>query len=233
MNGLTREWWRLGGAFGIAFVILFIVGIVVQEAATGTPPSFDDPISEIRSYWEAEGQGYLAADYIFALAFLLVFLPFLAALRGLLGAAEGGGQLFSRTALLGGLLAVAITGGAATSWSALALGAENLDDSALSALMYVDAAAWNLVPLAFGVLVLASSIVIFSTGVVWRWLAILGAIVGVIAVISPLWILDGDPEGLLGALGFISFIGLAVWLLLTSIAMVLRREAPVVAVRDV
>jgi hypothetical protein len=226
MNVLFRQWWRVGGFFGIAFVVLFIVAIIVQEVASGTPPDFNDPVQEVRAYFEEERQGYLVADYLVWLAFIVLLLPFLVALRGLLGAAEGGGQVFSRTAFAGGLLAIALAGAATASWTALAVGAENFDDSTITALMHLDVAAWNVVGSAFGVLVLAASLVIFATGILGRWLAIYGAIIGVIALISPLWLLDGDPEGVLAILGIVAFLGLALWVLATSISMVLRRVEP-------
>jgi hypothetical protein len=226
MNRLLQQWWRLGGYFGIGFVVLFIVAIIAQQAMTGEPPSFDDPIQEIRAYWEDEGQGYLIADYLFALSLFLFFVPFVVSLRALLGAAEGGGQVFSRTAQAAGILTAAIIAAAATPWAALALGAENINDATMTALMYFDAAAWNAVPYAFALLVLAASLVISVTGVLWRWLGILGALVGVSALISPLWIVTGDYEGPLGILGFVAFIGLALWILATSIAMVLRKVEP-------
>jgi hypothetical protein len=225
-SNLLRQWWRLGGFFGIAFVVMFIVAIVVQQVLAGEPPTYDEPLDEIRTFWEDEGQGYLVGNYLFALANLLLFLPFLAALRALLGIAEGGGQIFARTTLLAGLLTVAITSAATAAWTALAFATENLDDSVVTALMYLDVAAWSSVPMPFGVFLLAASVVIFLTGVLWRWLAILGVIVAIAGFITPLGILDADPEDPFDFVGFIAFLGFAVWLVLTSIAMILRKEAP-------
>jgi hypothetical protein len=227
MGDLNRQWWRLGGFFGIAFVVLFIVAIIVQQALAGEPPSYDDPVQEIRAYWENEGQGYLVGDYLFGLAHLLLFLPFLVTLRAMLGIAEGGGQVFSRIALLAGLLGIAASLAAASSWSTLAFAGENLSDDAVTTLMYLDVAAWSWVPLPYGLLLLAASYVIFTSSILWRWLAIVGFILGIAAILSPLWLLDGDQDGPLGILGFVAFLGLAVWILVASIGMVMRKVEPV------
>ena len=227
MGNLNREWWRLGGFFGVAFVVMFIVAIVVQQAIAGEPPSYDDPVQEIRTYWEDEGDGYLVGDYLFGLTYLVLFLPFLAALRGMLGVAEGGGQVFARTAMLAGLLGIAASVAAAAFWTTLAFAADNLSDDTLTTLMYLDAAAWSWVPMPFGVLLLAASYVIFTSSILWKWLAILGFILGIAAILSPLWLIDGDMDGPLGILGFIAFLGLAVWILATSIGMIMRKVEPV------
>jgi hypothetical protein len=226
-NILTRQWWRVGGYFGIAFIVLFIVAVVVQEVLAGGPPAYDEPVEEIRTFWEEEGQGFLIGDYLFSLTYLLFFLPFIVGLRALLGRAEGGGQIFSRVTMLAGILALALLGAGTATWTTLAFGAENLADDFVVGLMYMNAAAWSLTSMPLGVLLLAASVVIFTTGVLWRWLAIFGAIVGILAIVAPLSILDDDPEGPLAFVGFIAFLGLAIWVLATSIGMILRKVEPV------
>lgn len=79
------KWWRVGGAAGVLFLIMFIVGIVLQ----GEAPQFDEPVDEIRDWFADNGEQYLVGDYMVGLAFVLFFLPFLASLRGLLARVEG------------------------------------------------------------------------------------------------------------------------------------------------
>jgi hypothetical protein len=222
---LTREWWRLGGLLGIAFVLVFIVvGFGIQ----GESPMHNDDIGEIRAYWENDGDSYLLGAYLIGLASLLLFLPFLCAFRALLGTAEGGAQLWSRVAFAAGIIFLIMSASAEAAWSTLAFAAEELDDDMLQMLMYFDVAAYNHIPLPVGVVLLASSIVIWQTGVLWRWLAILGLIVGVAALLTPAGSYSIEPtddpeEGIWGILGIISFLGLAIWLLLVSISMVMKR----------
>jgi hypothetical protein len=227
-QGLLGQWWRLGGALGIAFIVIFMV---IGFGAQGETPFHSDDVAEIRAYWEDDGEAYLLGDYVIGLAVLLLYIPFLCAFRLLLGQAEGGVQLWSRVAFTAGFLFVVIAATAATAWTALAFAASELDDESVRLLMYVDFAAWNAAPFAVGTMLLASSLVIYQTGVLWRWLAILGAIVGVCALIAPAGIIGLEPtedpeEGIFSILGLVTFLGFAIWLLLTSIAMVMRKEEP-------
>jgi hypothetical protein len=223
MNGIMQQWWRLGGVLGIAFIVLFIIGGFILQ---GESPTYNDPIAEIRAYWEDDGQTYLIGDYLIGLAIVLFFLPFLVCLRTLLGRAEGEPQIWSRVCFAGGLLIIAFSAAAAAAWSALAFGAENLDDESLLTLMYLDVGAWNAFPYAIGAFVGAASIVMIQTGVLWRWLGYLGLVVAIAALITPLGILDEDPEDIFDTLGIIPFLGLAIWLLLTSIGMLMIKAEP-------
>jgi hypothetical protein len=217
-----NQWWRLGGACGLAFIVIFIIaGFVLQ--ADG--PSITDDADEIRAYWADDGDAYILSDWVIGLAVFLLFLPFLSALRSLLGLYEGGSQMWSRLVFTGGVLFVALAGAAAASWLALAYAAPELEDESLRLLMYLDLGAWNGTSFPIGLMLLASSIVIWQTGVLWKWLAIIGVIAGICALIGPLALLDEDvEEGTFGLFGFAAFIGLAIWMLLTSIGMLMKRE---------
>ena len=214
--------WRLGGVLGIGFIVVFIIGILLQ----GEPPTYDDPIDEIRAFWVDDGQSYLISGYILGLAVMLLFLPFLACLRTLLGRAEAEPQIWSRVSFAGGVIVIITPFMADASWTALAFGAETLDDTALQTLMYLDVGAWSAFPYAIGIFVLASSLVMIQTGVLWGWLGWLGLIVAITAFITPLGILDEDPEDIFDTIGFIPFIGFAIWLLLTSIGMLMIKTEP-------
>ncbi len=223
-RSFTRQWWRIGGVCGIAFIIVFFIGGFVLQ---GDSPTYDDPIEEIRAYWENDGETYLIGDYLNGLASMLLLLPFLVCLRAYLGRAEGSPEVWSSVGFYGGIFLIAIAAASAASWTALAFAAENLDDTALVALMYLDVGAWNAFPYAVGVLTLFSSIVMLQTGVPWRWLGVLGIIVGVLAFITPLGILDDDPEDVFDTVGFIPFIGLVVWIVATSVGMLMTKSEPI------
>jgi len=220
---LLSQWWRVGGILGLAFFVVFLIGTVVLQGET---PTYDDPVQEIRDFWEDDGQGYLVSDYVVALAITVLFLPFIVVLRTVLGRAEGGAEILSRTGFFGGLFVIAFAVAASASWSALAFAAENLSDDAIVALMYLDIGAWNTFPFAIGVWTLFSSIVIVQTGVLWRWLGILGLIIAVGGFITPLGLLDDDPEDIFDLIGIIPFVGLALWILITSIGLVMMKTEP-------
>jgi hypothetical protein len=230
MEGLVRQWWRLGGLLGIGYVIIFLIAIV---AIQGETPMLHDSIDEIRQYFGEDGQQYLIGDYLAGLGFILFFLPFVAILRAFLGYAEGPPAVLSRIALVGGLTAIVLGGAGAFSWGALALGAADdpeVDDAAIRTLMYMSSYSFALLPLAGALFLLPASAVIWRTAVVWRWLALLGLLVAVVGIVGSAWPIDGDDEGPLAVLGFVALIGLNLWVLLTSIAMVMKRELPAEAV---
>jgi magnesium-transporting ATPase (P-type) len=222
------KWWRLGGVSGILFLVLFIVGAAVQ----GCFPDFDEPIDEVRDWYTDNGEQFLVGSYLIVLAFILFFLPFLSSLRGLLAAAEGGQAVWSRVAFAAGLAFLAVGAVTATFCSVLAfhfgvVKDGDLDEGTIRSLMYLDYITPIVMLLA--PLLLASSIVIVRTGVFWRWLAIPGVIAAVLAVISGLKTLEAEPYGGITGIGDIAFPLTALWILLASINMILKREAPAAA----
>lgn len=219
------KWWRVGGVAGILFLIMFFAGFVLQ----GEAPTFDEPVDEIRDWFTDNGEQYLVGDYLIGLAFVVFFIPFVASLRGLLAAAEGGAAVWSRVAFAGGLLFLIFGATASVFWGALAYGfgvAENADDETIRTLMYLDVAGFATLPLAFVPFVLGASLVILRTGVLWRWLSLIALIAAVFSIIAGASTLTSDPDGALGGIGFIGFIGLPIWILLVSVNMLLKREAP-------
>jgi hypothetical protein len=223
MNGFLQQWWRVGGALGAGWVVLFVVSVILQ----GEPPTYADPIEDIRAHWSDNGQTYLVGDYVVGLGFAFMLLPFLVALRSLLGLAEGSVQMASRTAFAAGVIAIVFGAASAIFWGAIALGIDNLSDEALLAFMYASAYGSSGWSLALAVLVLSGSLVIFRTAVLWPWLAYLGAVTGVLAVLGPLGVLNHNPEDVFDVLGSISYVGGALWILLTGIAMFMKKEEPV------
>ncbi len=219
-----RQWWRFGGAAGIAFIVLFIVGVILQEA----PPFFDDPIDEIREDWVNDGQQYLIAGYILSLAYVFFYFPFISALYGLLSRAEGGVHLWSRVAFVGALIFVLWSAWSSIFWGALAFGdfAETASDETLRTLMVLDYYAVSGAPFTVVVFVGAASIVIATTGVLRRWLVVVGVIVVVLSALAPLAILSTSSESVFDVVYLIAFLILPLWILLVSILMLLKRDEP-------
>jgi hypothetical protein len=222
---MTMQWWRLGGVAGIVWFVLMLIGVLVLQ---GSAPVYDDPIADIRAYWVDDGQQYLVGDYLAIIGFALFFLPFLVVLRSVLGRAEGGEQLCSRLAYLGGLVLLIFGAVASTFWGVLAFGdfAATASDEMLQTLMLLDLYAFHGATVAFTVLAVPASFVIMRTGVLWKWLAIPGGIIGVIAALAPLGVLSSKSDGVFDILWFISLPAALIWLLLVSIAMVMRKDEP-------
>jgi hypothetical protein len=222
-----RNWWRVGGAAGLIYVLLFIIGGLVLQ---GDSPDRDDSIQDIRAYFADDGQQYLIGDYLTAIGFLFFFLPFLVTVRTLLGESEPSPPVLSRLGLIAGILATVFGGVAGFFWGGLAIGiADNqeVDDSVIRALMELDVYAFATgLQLSFALFVLAFSLVIWETGALWRWLGALGVLSAVLTVIGAAWPIDGDEEGLIAAIGFFPGNLLAViWIIAVCINM-LRLSAP-------
>jgi hypothetical protein len=226
-----RRWWRLAGLCGLGWFVLFAVGAIVLQ---GEPPAYDASLAEVRQFFTDHGTRFLVGDYIAGLGFLLFFLPFVVGLRSLLGAVEGGPQIGSRLVLVGGLATVLVGDTATVFQDALALGAGNpeLQDTTVRAFLYANAAAIAAIGLPAALFTFAAAAVIWTTAVLWRWLAVVGALAGVLLAVGAAFPLGGDPTGPLWAIRFVGFIGLAVFVVAASIGMLRRTDQAAVEVGE-
>jgi hypothetical protein len=223
---MVGSWWRLGGMLGIAFVVVWVLKMV----GTGVTPPYDDPIGEIREYWENDGRRYLVVQYFGLLAMVIFLLPYMVALTTLLGRAEKGARLWSNVSLAGGVCFVAITIAINSIWTALALGAGAISDDGMRTLMYLDAAAFYIGVFPFAVFVAAGSLVIVATGAVRRWIGYVGLVDGIALFLAPLVVLEDHSESLLGILSFVAIVVGAAWVVVTGVAMLRLREEPAEAI---
>jgi hypothetical protein len=219
---MVGNWWRLGGMLGIAFVGVWLLKMV----GTGVTPPYDDPIGEIRDYWEDNGRRYLVAQYVGLLSGVVFLLPYMVALTTLLGRAEKGARLWSNVSLAGGVCFVAITIAINSIWTALALGADAISDDGMRTLMYLDAAAFYIGVFPFAVFVAAGSLVIVATGAMRRWIGYVGLADGIALFLAPLVVLEDHSESPLGIFYFLALVVGAAWVVATGVSMVRRREEP-------
>ena len=70
---MLGKWWRLGGLLGIAFIVVWLPAAL----SMGMTPTVDDPIDEIRAWWQDDGLRYLLAQYVVLLALIVLLLPFM------------------------------------------------------------------------------------------------------------------------------------------------------------
>jgi hypothetical protein len=218
------EWWKVGGAAGILFLVFFIIGAIVLQ---GNVPMPDDSAGDIKKYFVDHPRKYMVGDFLIGFGFVFLFLPFASCLRTFLWLAEGPSGVWSRLVFAGALLFAGV--GAATSgvqgslaYTAAKFGDDNLLKTMIAMSYYTFTTA---VPFLAALMVFSASLVILRTAVLWNWLGFFGIALSVAAVISSLAVLNDDPMGPLGILGLVAFIGLAVWILLTSIGL-LMKEAP-------
>lgn len=212
----TRGWRRATGMFGIAWLVLFAIGGIVLQ---GEPPAYDQPPDVAREFFTARADRYLLGDYIAGLAFILCFLPFIVGLQSVLGAAEGGPRIASRLVFAGGLTTVIVGDGATAFLDAVALGdgAASLDDSTIRGLLNANSVAIAAIGLPMALTAFAAAAVIWTTAALWRWLAPLAALAGLLHVAGALYVIPNDGNGPLFFARFAGLICFALFVILTSI----------------
>jgi hypothetical protein len=218
-----RSWRRLAGVCGLGWFVLFAVGGIILQ---GEPPAYDQPIAEVRQFFADHGQSYLVGDYLSDLAFVFLFLPYVVGLRSHLGAAENGGQIGSRL-VVGGGLATVVVGAASTAFLdavALADGGSALNDSTIRALLYADAVAIAGIGMPAALLATAAAVVILRTRALPWWLAPVGAGAGGLLVVGSAFPLEGNANGVLWTIRFIGFISFALFVVLTSLNLIVSER---------
>jgi hypothetical protein len=224
-NRIWPNWWRFGGIDGIIWAILFFVG----NGISGESPSRDDSVADIREYFTNDGDAYLTGDYILGIAFVIFFLPFVIALGYYLARAEGSPPIWSTMTLVGGIMAVAIAAAAGMAWGALALTMErnpDLDDATIMFLMDMDIYGYTLLNFGLALFVGSAGFAVFRTGLLWKWTGLLGILAAILLVIGAAWVIDGDDEGTLATITFPGYIGSAIFVLICSVGMIMRKELP-------
>ena len=227
-NKIWPNWWRWGGVDGIIWAVLFVIGAVVLQ---GEPPARDDSAEVIRDYFE-DGQMWLIGDYLIALGFIFFFLPYVIALRWVLGTGEGWPPIWSWMSFAGGLGVVFVGACSGFLWGGLALGLEDnpdLDAGTLRFLMDATSYANYLWTMFVALFVGSSGFVILRSGVLWRWLGAVGILAAVLLIIGAAWIIDGDEESALAFIGFPGVLLTIFFIIASSIGMIMKKEPPLPA----
>jgi hypothetical protein len=208
---------RLGGAAGIAFVVLTVLGGVVQ----GNVPVYSDGPAEIKE-WFADNSGRYLAGYYLVLLAVLFYLVFLAALVDLLMRAEGANRLWSLLALVAGLL-VPIAAELSSGFDGtLALLEGDVSDDVARALSAADYYTFSAMTAMAGVFTLAVSVVILRCSVLWRPLAWLGFVVTLSGVTGGAIPLEQDPDGILYVVSYVSLFAFLAWV--AGVGVVMLRQ---------
>jgi hypothetical protein len=216
---VTRRREQLAAATGILFValqvpILFIVG---------GAPAIDDPPNKIRHYLVNDGGRILVATALGALA-AFFFIWFLGSVRALLRDAEGADGRLSSVAFGAGLVTIALS--VTASLPAVALAWHHTAASADPGLLR---AVWNLNSLALAPIgataaafTLAIAVVVLRTRVLPVWTAWIGVLSTVLGVISVFELVADHRNRPLEVFGLAGFLIAMLFILVTSIAMVVR-----------
>lgn len=199
---------RLGGIGGILFVVLFFRSYL-------TPPDTPVPTSgpqDVVTYFTDRQDGILLYNGLLLIFAAFFFLWFLGALHGVLRSVEGGG--ISSVALAGGLVFITLVlAGAAVEivYPATLARFENFQADAQLGFFSLALSGWmyRFALAGMSVLIAAASVVVLGTGVMPRWLALVGFVAALLALLRFL-----IPLG--GILGL-------VWVLAVSALMLVGR----------
>jgi hypothetical protein len=199
---------RLGGISGILFVVLFFRSYL-------TPPDAPVPTSapqDVISYFSARQEGILLYNGLLLIFAAFFFLWFVGVLYSVLRGAEDEGVGFSAVALAGGLLFITLVlAGAAVEilYPATLARFENFRPDAQIGFLSLVLSGWmyRFALVGMSVLIAATSGAALKTGILPRWLALVGFVAALFALLRFL-----IPLG--GILGLVWVVVVSVFLLM-------------------
>jgi len=200
----------LGGICGLLFVLLMVPAYVVgyPDAPTSTSSA-----REALGYFDASPGSFVLSNGVLAVFSTFFFLWFLGALHGLLRRAEGEAAGLSSVALAGGtaFIVLSCAGYAAELiYPVTLMRFENFAPDADRVFESLALSSWlyHFCQVGAAAMVSAASLVALSTGVLPRWLALVGFVVVVLTLLHFVLPLIGAVAGL-------------VWVALASAALML------------
>ena len=207
---------------------LLFIALVLASFFTPDTPAADGSAEQIAAQLAADSAGHRAS---LLLGFLgdIAFLVFLAGFWSRLRRFEGAAGLFSGLfAIAGAVFAatVAVSGGL---YLALVQGVEIIEDPAVLPTLSVlnDWVGMCTLPAATAMFIGATG-AILTTRALPAWLGWLGAVTGLLLLVSLAGVLDSDPrEGVIDLFGFGGFLLFLVWSLAASLALLFTtRRSP-------
>ena len=189
---------RLGGICGLLFVLLMVPAYVVgyPDAPTATASS-----TEALGYFGDSPSAFILGNGVVAVFSTFFFLWFLGALHGLLRRAEGEDAGLSAVALAGGVAFIVLScaGYAAELiYPATLVRFENFGPDADRVFESLALSSWlyHFCQAGAAVMVSATSLLALSTGVLPRWLALVGLVITVLTLLHFLLPLLAAVAGL-------------------------------------
>ena len=208
-SGLTR-WAALGG---VVYVVLFILGVIVSDSGQ---PDFDAPPAEVIKYWSDSGNRDQAAlGWGLIVLGVFFFLWFLGALREFLRRVDADG-LLTTLAMVGGSVYAALTlTGAGLQAGILTMSDDTYRDQVFPALIHAARDAGYVLHTSGGAgaaaLIIGASLAFRRAGVVPGWAAVVGVIIGILAI---------------GSIFFIPMILVAIWFVVASFLLFRAASGP-------
>lgn len=195
---------RLAPLTGVLFTVFAAVAILVA----GDTPATDASAAEILDHYEDEGPVFVSIIALLLAGVALLF--FAGALRRHFVAV---GPDWLATVVFGG--AVVFTAGLGiflSSQVALVEAADKEQEASLQALNILDTSNFGTAAIGMAIVYLASAWHVLASRSLPVWIGWLSLLLGILAVAGPL--------------GFIAFLAFPIWVLIASIALFRRTDAP-------
>jgi hypothetical protein len=226
-----RRWDLIAAIAGLLFVVLVLGSFFTP----GTPAS-DTPIEDIAAQLQVDLPGHQLSLF---LGFLgdVAFLVFVAGVWSRLRRWEGPAGMFSGLFVLAAVAATAVLMVSEGLYLALAQygAAADPDLGALQSLTILNEWVGAAVVPAFAATFIGAATAILTTRALPQWLGWLAALIALLLLVSLGGVFQTDPRGgVIEIAGFGGFLLFLVWVLATSIVLLLRRGAePVAGARQV
>lgn len=214
-GGSGRRWDRVTAIAGLVFIALFLAGFFTPET-----PSADTPGDQMVTALLADQAGHELSLF---LAFLgdIAFLVFLAGVWSRLRRWEGAGGMLSGLFVVAGAVFYATILVSEGLYLALVKAASETPE-AVPTLAVLDNWVGAVTVPAGAAMFGGAAIAILTTRALPGWLGWLAGATGLLLLISVVAIFSDDQEGPLDLVGFGGFILFLVWVLATSIVLLLR-----------
>lgn len=215
---------QVTGWTGIVFVVMAVFTFFV-----GSPfdaPALADPAAEWTGFFVENDDGIAVQTWFGVLTFGALFLLFASGVRGFLREADAEYGIWSRWSFSGAIAAGAIGAAgmaffAAASHSGVLSGA---DDQMFRLLGTLDAVTFGvIVPWGLAIFVAGASMVIVQSGVLPRWVGLLGLVTALLTAAGTSWIMDGDEETVLAGFTLIGYLLTLIWSLAVSVTMLTKK----------
>lgn len=216
----ARQWERVTGAAGIAWIVL-----VLAELFTWGNQQFTDPLSNVRDHYVSHGSA-AQASIGFAVLGILPLLVFASGLRAVLRLKERDEDVLSSVFLTAAAAFASAQIVFAALNGALFLNAPQATDSGIRLLVgavnYLDAVRF----MPFAVMVGAASLAMIEGRSFARWIGWLGVVSGVLTLVGEVGLFDYyGPIGKLGNVAQGGLLLFLIWAIAVSITLLRRPVA--------
>lgn len=216
MSTAGRERW--GPIGGIAFVVLSLIATFIAPS----PPQASDGADKITAYFVDHRTAILLSGYLNGLSLIPIIL-FIAALYALLHDAEGAPGRLALMAFGAAILSGTLATLSAIVSSVLAFVGKDSDAATVRGLYAFSQMTGVFIWFPVAAWLLAASLIMLGMAGAYRWIAWLGLLGVIVGLLEGASVAKSGFFALGSILGLAAFLLFAIWILATSIVMLMRK----------